>query len=1026
MIQRFLLLICLFFLSGCLKTSLPERSDSEITYLCVKAGGDLCNKAWTKAGIDSPEFEESIVCAALGIYDAHGQLVYSSRKSGSFDGFDTPVSLHSDQSYTCYLVTGYIAGVIDYPQNEGVLPSLTIENLTYDDAAGDYSLRGALEEFGLDRAGKTDCLTPAGLDLLDGKHDGVIRIPLRSLWAKVRVNLDFSGVEGVSLDENSAEEQICGPLYGNRVFAPFCPEGSRTVADRLALLPRAGRAPSTGDGIIRFIFYTPENRLGNLLPDNGDMDMKTPAMVASSHGAKLAEVVEKTAVVLNSPVSTPWGQNTSLTYRFCLGEDPYGNFDISGNTFYDISLTASSNGYKIKEWKGEYAAVDNRSLELNTFSVHTEKRNTFPKTVTIFDTDDYTECSHTSPLYLLAKYFVGDGRKTWEGYGAENGWRLTNETESLLREMRISYSVVHKYVFAINGQTSIIYSDQPSSVSNPAASVSHLEGPAIQSTLLRFGIPIYVAGGQNVPVSIETFDGAHRASVTIQTPASGSLSVDWENQPKYIAQQGKLIASSMKGTVCKAQFSVKEGSEDVLEVIDNGDNSCFVRLLDKGSGFVHYQGLDSDDECICEGDMPLTVLAPTLSAGSDSYSLPLDGRAVAIGYRYTDSAGNLMSRASAAAGGYGQYFEPDLFDALLLPELSLGESPIRPLLGLSGMSAYVARLSAEGISAESYLDTAAAGALVLRACGAQNVAPAQAAVRISSPPGEYGAERLLCSIDNHILTGATVLRTAGSIAVRAGSTAQFPFDSFSLQGNFAAISVEPLPDMTFAITPEGRLTVTGKTAPEGYSVGKKPVYLKVRNSRSGESISVQAGYLDIYLHSRCGAVINLDKAHPEVSAEMKGYLAHPVFTALRNQLRAGSPCVVCTFGRGGYYSLGYGHWNYIDEFDDAGNQYVAPEQNYLMTEFVESNWKGPVKLGDVAYTIYPGVLERNAGIYDSAMLFYSDNPHPPIEFLLSGAGFLTVSPFNAEMYHYNAAAALTDDDGYSYYILDKESAGWLQ
>lgn len=1024
MIQRFLLFACLFFLGGCLKTSLPEHMESGVTLLSVKAGDDLCNKAWTKAGIDSPAFEENIVCAALGIYDAHGQLVYSSREGGSFEGFDTPVSLHSDQTYTCYLVTGYIASVIDYPQDEGSLPSLTIENTTYDDAAGDYSLCQAIEDFGLDRAGKTDCLTPAGLDLLDGSFDGVIRIPLRSLWAKVRVNLDFSAAEGVVLDEEAASGQVCGPLYGNRVFAPFCPDGCRTVADRLALLPRAGRSPDEGDSAVRFVFYTPENMLGDLLPGNGDMDLKTPSSVASLHGAALATVVEKSAVVLNTPVSTPWGQNTSLTYRFCLGENPYGNFDIARNTFYDIGLTATSNGYKIKEWKGEYVAVDNRSLELSAFSVHTEKRNSFPRTVTIFDTDDFIECSNISPCYLLANYYVGDERKSWEGYGAANGWRLSNETARLLEELRISCTALHKYVFAINGQTSIIYSDQPGSVSNPAASLSHLEGESVQSTLLVFYIPISVPKGLSIPVSIETFDGEHRAAVTIQTPAAGSLTVGWENQPQYIAQQGKLAASSLKGTVCKAQFSAKEGSGDILEVIDNGDNSCYVRLLDEGNGYVHYAGLDSEDALVCEGDMPVSVLAPTLSAGSDILSLPLDGSSSAVGYNYSDASGNLMSRASEASRGYGRLFEPDLFDELLLPEISLGDSPIRPLLGVDGLSAYVARLSAAGVSAESYLDAAVPGALVLRACGAQNVAPAQAAVRISSPPGEYGAERLLCSIDNHILTGAAALRTAGSIAVRAGATAQFPADAFSLQGDLSAISIEPLPDMAFAITPDGHLTATGKTSPGGYSAGKTQVFFNVRNSHSGESIRLIAGYMDVYLHARCGAVIDLTKAHPEVSTEMKGYSAHPVLTALRNSLR-GAPCVRCTFGHGGYYSLGYGHWNYTDEFDDAGNQYVAPEQNYLMTEFVESNWQSPVKLGDIAYIIYPGVLERNAGVYESAALFFADNPHPPIEFVLSGAGFLTVSPFNAGMYHYNAGD-LADDDGYSYYILDTESAGWLQ
>ena len=1015
------LLASVFILSSCQKEDTPAETEHGNITMSIRADAFTEISAWTKS-YASESVENKLVYAALGIYDSYGRLIYSDKVEGEFSGFDSPVSLHSDQSYKCYMVTGYIASVIEFPQNENQLQSLVIENTTTDSTMGEHTMEGTLDDYGLDRAGSTDRLTPAGLDSGDGVSDGIITIPLKSLWAKVDVALDCSELSDVEITSDNL--QLCGAGYGNRDFAPFAENGCRTTTDRLAALPLAKKSPDRGDGMSHFVFYVPENRLGDLLPGNENMDLKIPETVSNSHGSTLGSIVEKCAVELRNSTYTDWGQRTFLYYRFCLGCNPYSNFDIIGGNLYNITIRATKDGYKIKEWKSEYNFSDNRSISLKGISAYCRRVPGTLKFTTRFQMEDLTVCSPGQTVYLLTAYKEGSTNSTNARFNTTHGWKISESSRRMMDELGISYSLKNLYVYAIDGMPEIYYSTSPGISADLGTTIITLEGTRTASTLLELSVPESVAGGVGIPITVETYDGAHSANVTVQTKADGSLTPSWKNKATYIAQRGEIEAKNFTGLAASASFSVKAGSEGYIEVSDNGNNSCSVSLLKAGNAYVHYVGLGSNGKTVCQGDFPVSISAPEMASDPAVYQLSPGGDATSAGYRYTGSGGVLLTRASENGKGYGTYFEPSLFDRLLVPTLSLAGSEADGFLSCSDEGVFVSSLSSGDREITDLLDKVVPDALVLTP-PSKDVAAATAGVKIVSPLGEYGEDRFICCIDNHSFSGGSGKRTSSSIVVRPGNTASLPAGTLDLKDYSSSYSIEDLPDMSFSVSESGSVSVSGKTSSDRFSAGKKILYFCCKNFRSGESMRLAAGYMEVYLHLRPGAYIDLSSASPKVTTDIKNHGLVAAAASLREGLKAGKGCIKSTFSRGGYYSLGYGRWNYTDEFDEQGNQYVAPEQNYLMTEFLDNTWQQPVKLGAVAYTIYPGVLERNAGVYDSFENFVSDNPTPPLALEAAGFDFLCESPFNKRMYHYNADGAMCDGDGYSYFILDSDDFCWL-
>ena len=1014
---------------ACLKNEVEIPASGGMTALKIEASS--AESAWTRSGING-DGEDALVCAAIGIYDAKGRLVHSDRAEGPFSGFSSPVSLHSDRPYRCYMVTGYIASVIEYPDSESDLPSIVIDNTSSTDSStGEYSLAETLENYGLDRAGSTALLTPSALDAADGAEDGIITVPLRSLWAKVMVALDFSEVRGISLatEANQVRNHICGPLYGSRLFAPFSQEGNSTRDGGLALLPRAGRVDddSYGDGLIRFVFYVPENMLGYLLPGNNDPDLKTPSSVAAQHGGALGDVVEKSSVVLNNPVLTEWGQQTEMTYRFCLGNNACSNFDVRRGAFYKITLKGTANGYRIKQWKSEYDVQDSRSIEIRSFKAWVVR--SVSSGIVAFNTEfekyDSAQASPGDTVYLDVLYKLGTSNRSWAGYG--DYWSLSDECKSNLSSLGIKYTVLGRFVYAVNGSNEITYnSSNNGSFSNPGKKLVYLDSKTLKSAIVRLILPPTLDAGMSFPVTVETFDALHAASTTVQTPSSGSVSVRWKRKPSYIAQKGLLQGGDFSGDVADVVFSVKAGSEDIIEVVDNGDNTCSVSLIGAGTGYVRYKGRNSKGVTVCQGDMPVSSTAPVLVPTKDCYSLSPDGKEEYFTCIYTGTAGNVITRADTEEKGYGGCFSPSLYDRLLKSTASAGESIMRGFLGFGNGTIFVSKLSSGGSFFADLLGRTVENAIVFRASGSADIEPVSADAVIVNPIGNSSGADVICSIDNHTLSGGTVRRTLSSLPVRTGADVVLSPDAITINGTPSSYSMEDLPDMSFEITGEAGIRIRGKSSPASYTAGRTTLYLSCHNSHSGETLRMAAGTVDVYLHIAAEGIIDLSPLYPEVSVDIRGYGLHPAAAYVRDRLfNAGPGCVHSTFSQGGYYYLGDGRWNYTDEFDDAGNQYTSPLQSDRMTEFRETDRLNPVGLGTAVYKILPGILESEAGVYDSEAAFKAAVTKPAAELIFPASlDCLMVSPFNSRLYHLEYGDEGTDDEGYPYYIVDRDIPGW--
>lgn len=90
-------------------------------------------------------------------------------------------------------------------------------------------------------------------------------------------------------------------------------------------------------------FYVPENRQGTLLPDNTDPWQKVPDNIGDKEG--LCTYIRADATFSAS------GAAGDVSFRFYLGSDDCGNFDVSRNNLYHIVLYPDDDSPYALSWK---------------------------------------------------------------------------------------------------------------------------------------------------------------------------------------------------------------------------------------------------------------------------------------------------------------------------------------------------------------------------------------------------------------------------------------------------------------------------------------------------------------------------------------------------------------------------------------------------------------------------------------------------------------------------------------------------
>ena len=1011
---------------SCMQEDLPhyEGPGADEVELHFQARSLVFCSPWTKATYGFEVDDAGITSAAIGVYDSFGNLVHSQTVAGPFTGFPAALRLHKEQRYSCYAVTGYIAEHIVFPSREADLDNLVIENISTN-SSGQYDLSSTLGTYGLDRAGKIQGLTPAQMDAFDGAADGVVSVPVQSLWAKVALSVDMSYLEDLDIDSSSLRAQVCGAGWGNRTFAPFKEGGNRTIdPEKLALLPKVAinsPAPGTTSPIV---FYVPENMFGTLLPGNDNSDDKTPGNVALAYSQETALAVERSAVELTNPVVTAWGESGSLTYRFCLGSDELCNFDIKRNTLYSVALQATSDGYKIKSWKAESDINDSRILSLSTLAPQVVHGG-WMRDIVEFPTGDFANIEGSSDFYLVPDYNLGSEDLTYGKFNDAAGWRMSAHSARLLQTLGVSYSIEKKYVYAsmFLGEASLHIEDNlPESL---AERLFFYDGTYTKTDLLHFTPSATLAGGTAFPITIETFDGEHSATVTLQAQSDGSLQVYWAKEASYVGQIAELRAKDFSGSVTSVSYSLDDSYSTLAGIASTTqDGACRLALTGSGEIEIKYEGLNSLGSPVCSGSVSLVVKKPVLHCATTICELSPDGTGALLSSYYTTTSGAAMTIAASDADGYGTSFAPSLYTSLLQSSVSTCEEALKPYLGSSGMQVYVQRLFDGETSLEPLLGQVFGDGIKISPAAQAAADPVYCSVKIKSPVTPCGEDRKIGTIDNNILSGRSMVHP-GAVSLGAGETVTVSAEKFSYGAALSNLWISPTSDIEYSLEADGCLKATGRANPSGTGAGKVPLTVNCRNTRSGETLRMGCGFVEVYLHTAPVAILDLTQMHPAVKTDIAGADLSPAISSLRTLMtEAPGGCVWCSFSRGAFYSLGYGRWNYQDEFDSEGNQYTAPQQQYLLTEFQEADWQAPVRIGEIAYYVIVGKFELDEGKYDSVQSFLDSNEKAHVYFDFSATQGLRRSPANAAMFHYDYGDD-TDDDGFSYYIIDQvSSADW--
>lgn len=197
----------------------------------------------------------------------------------------------------------------------------------------------------INKLGMPGCGTLRSVRLI---ANGSVEIKLKRLMAKVNVHISHGGLTGKPSNDASLFSNV--KLYvrqANAVLSPFSPDGSRAVNGK-SLLALSDYDPSMTDDGVEFVFYVPENMQGRLLPYNIDPEKKTEtALESAGVDASVLTYIEYTGH-LNSDAA---GYGGDLVYRFYLGADNVGDFNVERNRVYDISLDLSQDRLFDTYWK---------------------------------------------------------------------------------------------------------------------------------------------------------------------------------------------------------------------------------------------------------------------------------------------------------------------------------------------------------------------------------------------------------------------------------------------------------------------------------------------------------------------------------------------------------------------------------------------------------------------------------------------------------------------------------------------------
>lgn len=297
----------------------------------------------TKSSVFGSDIESVETGAVVAFYDAETRRLDS---QCSVESLDAPMRVALPMRRMDVYVLGnlwFIDGTGAksapvFPLSEDDVPSMTYR-------LGGEAVDGLRPEtFGeVAGFGIPVCGSLKGVQISGGS---VLNVRMERLFAKLLVTVDHSGMSatsGVFRNEKLYLRQA------NRTLLPFAEGGARAETSSDVLAASDYESPMADGARETFAFYVPENRMGTLLPGNGDPAGKTMEALraAAGNAADRATYVEFSADIDRSA----GGFGGSVTYRFYPGADNVANFDIVRNKPYNINLSFNVDSVFEPSWK---------------------------------------------------------------------------------------------------------------------------------------------------------------------------------------------------------------------------------------------------------------------------------------------------------------------------------------------------------------------------------------------------------------------------------------------------------------------------------------------------------------------------------------------------------------------------------------------------------------------------------------------------------------------------------------------------
>ena len=656
------------------------------------------------------EVETIFSGAVLAAYDASsGRLDSELRIAPEALGGEISITLPAGRSYNLYLLgnlweigsDGSKRGV-SFPADES-----SLEDFYYRMDGGGTADGYRRETFAESAIyGIPVCWSYPGVAPSSAK----VSVIMQRLFSKLTVEVDHSGIAGTSLDAF-----VNGSLKLRQVncrLMPFAPDGSRALSagDVLAY----GDADATMENALcrEFVYYVPENRQGELLPGNTDPSLKT---LDSVEAVKTGLGGLVTYVEFRADMGAESGFSGSAVYRFLLGRDAVGDFDIGRNLGYRVSLGFRAESIFAPEWKVEVDGLTDR----REFYLSGSLAGKLPAgQKVVVRKNRAAELDLNLEMSGGGANVISSARLVDEGYTPSSltdvawtadFWSATHDSahepqREALAALGIAVSYAGgRFLFEVSDPSRFA----PGS-SVPLTLTLYPGGRKISAEIVTrdditvsgdTGAPedlIYVAQCRNL--SFSGFEGDTVFYVADQNSASGGLhsyNTHWKASPSLSASFPGYYRTASDGSIV---YPFSEPSSYTSQSLpsDGTLQLCCFGPTDSRD----YDGKSAPGSIlICSNDplndgiitIPLNIRLPKLKDTNTRYSLlalPFDGSGVAVGFSLTATDGSALKLED---------FNETLYDALLKPVLTF-DSAAYPWLqnieiDIFSGTAYLARTS---------------------------------------------------------------------------------------------------------------------------------------------------------------------------------------------------------------------------------------------------------------------------------------------------------------------------------------------